>query len=79
MPPHTTTPARAAPVTGTATKRSQTALAASGWSIQTTPNPAGATSSQLLAVACLSATNCEAVGNYTNSSGGTVTLAERWS
>jgi hypothetical protein len=49
------------------------------WALQATPNPADAASSNLLAVACLSATNCEAVGSYFNSSGVTVTLAERWS
>ena len=49
------------------------------WALQTTPNPAGAIFSELNAVACLSATNCEAVGDYQNSSGVTLTLAERWS
>jgi hypothetical protein len=49
------------------------------WALQATPNPAGAASSVLLAVACLSVTNCEAVGEYFNSSGVMVTLAERWS
>jgi hypothetical protein len=49
------------------------------WALQATPNPAGAASSVLLAVACPSATNCEAVGEYFNSSGVMVTLAEKWS
>jgi hypothetical protein len=49
------------------------------WAVQTTPNPTGAIFSELNAVACLSATNCEAVGDYQNSSGVTLTLAERWS
>jgi hypothetical protein len=49
------------------------------WAVQTTPNPTGAIFSLFNAVACLSATNCEAVGDYQNSSGVTLTLAERWS
>ena len=48
------------------------------WSIQATPNPAGATASGLLGVSCTSATACTAVGNYTASDGTQVTLAERW-
>jgi hypothetical protein len=49
------------------------------WSIQATPNPAGATASRLAGgVSCTSANSCTAVGNYINSSGTTVTLAERW-
>jgi RHS repeat-associated protein len=47
------------------------------WSIVTTPNPASATSSRLLGVACTSASVCRAVGSYTES--GTVkTLAMSW-
>ncbi len=48
------------------------------WAIQTTPNPAGATQSYLKDVSCTSATACTAVGDYHNSSGAVVTLAERW-
>jgi hypothetical protein len=48
------------------------------WALQTTPNPAGGSVS-LNAVACLSATDCEAVGDNQTSSGVTVTMAERWS
>jgi hypothetical protein len=48
------------------------------WSIQRTPNPAGATSSQLDGVSCASKTACTAVGSYINSFGTAVTLAERW-
>ncbi len=48
------------------------------WSIQATPNPAGATASGLNGVSCTSATACTAVGNYTASDGTQVTLAERW-
>jgi hypothetical protein len=46
------------------------------WAIQVTPNPAGATASQLYGVACRAANACTAVGNYTNSSGVEVSLAE---
>jgi hypothetical protein len=51
--------------------------AASGWSIEHTPNPTGASSSGLGDVSCASARACTAVGRYFN---GTtyVTLAERW-
>jgi hypothetical protein len=48
------------------------------WAIQSTPNPSGATSSQLQGVSCTSATVCAAVGYDTNSGGHVVTLAERW-
>ena len=48
------------------------------WSVQATPNPAGATGSSLSAVSCPSATACTAAGSYTNSAGTQVTLAESW-
>jgi hypothetical protein len=48
------------------------------WALQTIPNPSGATDSSLDGVACPSSTDCEAVGDYTNSSGMQVTLAEGW-
>ncbi len=48
------------------------------WKIETTPNPAGATGSSLNAVSCSGASACTAVGNYGNSSGVGVTLAEVW-
>ncbi|TMB93152.1 MAG: hypothetical protein E6J45_00420 [Chloroflexi bacterium] len=51
----------------------------SAWSVQSTPNPSGAKSSQLVSVACASSTVCTAVGSSVNSAGTTVTLAERWS
>jgi hypothetical protein len=54
------------------------ASAASGWAIQPTPNPAGATVIDVTAASCTSATACTAVGYYGNSSGTTLTLAERW-
>jgi hypothetical protein len=46
------------------------------WTIQPTPNPTGAKSSQLSGVACLSSSVCTAVGDYTNGAGTDVTLAE---
>src|SRR5205807_988086 len=42
------------------------------------PNPSGAQGSGLSGVACASTSACTAVGDYTNSSGVIVTLAERW-
>jgi|HubBroStandDraft_4_1064222.scaffolds.fasta_scaffold55237_1 hypothetical protein len=48
------------------------------WSIQTTPNPTGAKASHLSGVSCASSSACEAIGSDTNSSGVSVTLAERW-
>ena len=47
------------------------------WEIQSTPNPAGATTSGLAGVSCISATICESVGLYKNEKGETLTLAER--
>jgi hypothetical protein len=43
------------------------------WSVQSTPNPSGATSSVLRGVSCLSATDCTAVGYSSDG-----TLAEFW-
>jgi hypothetical protein len=48
------------------------------WTIQATPTPTGAQNSSLSGVSCTSATSCTAVGNYTNSGGTEVTLAETW-
>jgi|SRR5665213_1027371 len=48
------------------------------WTVQTTPNPSGATYIGLYGVSCSSATACTAVGSYKNSSGTLVTLAEVW-
>ena len=53
------------------------AAAASGWSIQHTPNPAGGSGSILNGVSCTSASACTAVGDSSNGTA-TVTLAERW-
>src|SRR6202050_2727059 len=47
------------------------------WTIQTTPNPTGATGSEMEAISCTSSTACTAVGHYTTSSISS-TLAERW-
>ena len=47
------------------------------WTIQPTPNPNRARSSQLLAVVCSSANACTAIGSFANSGGAFVTLAER--
>ena len=60
-----------------ATGASAAVAAAAGWSIQTTPNPAGGSGSILNGVSCTSASACTAVGDYFNGTA-TVTLAERW-
>lgn len=49
------------------------------WTVQGTPNPAGATSNYLSAVSCPSAAACTAVGSYAPGSGKSVMLAERYS
>ena len=54
------------------------AFAASGWTIEPTPNPTGASQSTLSGVSCTSAAACTVVGNYTNSAGTILTLAVRW-
>jgi len=48
------------------------------WSIQSSADPAGATSSELNGVSCTGASACTAVGSYRDSSGTTLTLAEAW-
>ncbi len=48
------------------------------WQVQTTPNPSGAKESRLEGVSCTSSTACTAVGNYVDSTGTRLTLAERW-
>lgn len=53
------------------------ASANTGWVIQPTPNPSGATTSLLNGVSCTSASACTAVGAYTSASGYRA-LAERW-
>ncbi|TMB91861.1 MAG: hypothetical protein E6J45_04350 [Chloroflexi bacterium] len=49
-----------------------------GWKIQSTPNASGGSVNALYRIACSSATRCTAVGSYKNTSGTTVTLAQRW-
>ncbi len=49
------------------------------WAVQGTPNPGGTHGSGLSGVSCTSATACTAVGEYTNASNVSVTLAERYS
>ncbi len=56
---------------------SAAAATASGWTIQPTPNPAGAQSTFLSSVSCPSRTVCIAVGGSTTRGRGTL-LAERW-
>jgi hypothetical protein len=51
---------------------------ASGWTIQTMPQPAGSASAVLAGLSCASATACTAVGYYQASSGAQKILAERW-
>lgn len=51
----------------------------SAWRVEPTPNPAGATISELSAVSCTSGLACTAVGSHATSlSGPSATLAERW-
>ena len=54
------------------------AAAASGWSIQSTPNPTGVSASALEGVSCPSATACIAVGDINGISGPVGPLAEQW-
>src|SRR5262249_55335171 len=48
------------------------------WTVQPTPNPAGATSSELIDVTCVSSSQCIAVGDYFNAAGVDVALVETW-
>jgi hypothetical protein len=52
-------------------------LHGSSWTLMTPDVPAGSTGSNLGGVSCLSASDCVAVGEYSNSSGD-LTLAEAW-
>lgn len=49
------------------------------WSVQPTPNPTGATRSELAGVSCPSATVCVAVGDYANAASDVFAFSERWS
>lgn len=51
--------------------------AAITWTVQPTPTPAQGVDGLLLAVSCVSSSDCTAVGGYT-SNAGPVTLAEHW-
>ncbi len=53
-------------------------LTGSSWQLQSAAEPSGATSSTLLGVSCTSTVGCVAVGDYVNSAGAQLTLAERW-
>jgi hypothetical protein len=48
------------------------------WAMASTPNSIGAQGSYLFGLSCISASACTAVGDYSNSAGGDVTLAEAW-
>jgi hypothetical protein len=51
----------------------------SGWEIQPTPNPAGATDLNLAGVSCPTRRACTAVGTYFTGTGIQLTLAEGFS
>jgi hypothetical protein len=51
---------------------------AAGWVAQTTPNPAGTTFSELIAVSCSSTTNCVAVGDQQPDASESLALGEHW-
>ena len=61
-----------------ATGASAAVAAASGWSIQTTPNPAGGSDVVLNGVSCASASACTAVGGPAQPATTGVALAEGW-
>ena len=48
------------------------------WTIQVTHDPAGAVSSEFLAVSCGSSRACTAIGDYMDRNADTVTLAQAW-
>jgi hypothetical protein len=50
----------------------------SAWTVQKTPNPAGAPVSELYGVSCTSATACTAAGRYLNSESSLRPFALRW-
>ncbi len=49
------------------------------WDLQSSPDPAHATSSSLSGVSCPTPSDCTASGTYADSSSGYVAFAERWS
>ncbi len=50
----------------------------SEWKVQTTPNPSGSSATEIRGISCTAANACTIVGDYKNSAGTWVTLAERW-
>ena len=48
------------------------------WTLQTIPDPTGASQTTLEGISCTASDDCEAVGYYTSSSGAFATLAEEW-
>ena len=48
------------------------------WALQSAPEPAGASESELYAVSCGSAASCTAVGQYFPRGGGQLPLVEHW-
>lgn len=50
----------------------------SSWTVQPTPNPAGAMDSTLSGVSCDSADTCVAVGSYADANGTGLSVAESW-
>ncbi len=48
------------------------------WSLQTSANPKGGKEDNLHSVSCVTTEECTAVGQYKNSEGTVLTLAERW-
>jgi hypothetical protein len=78
---HTATSCTAVGVTETAARVEETLAEhwnGTSWTIQSTPNPAGAAVGQLSAVSCPSAKSCIAAGNYIHGADIEDTLAEHW-
>lgn len=70
--------ATAGPTAVPATTPATAPGAAGVWTPERTPNPAGRPNGVLLAESCGAAQACEAVGDYFDNVGHTVTLAEQW-
>lgn len=70
--------AAATGVSGASSPTSHKGLSGTPWTVQPVANPAGGTNTKLLGVSCTASTVCEAVGDYTNRAGRTITLAEGW-
>ncbi|HEV7937942.1 MAG TPA: hypothetical protein VGP18_07965 [Solirubrobacteraceae bacterium] len=63
---------------GTTDGADQSFSTTTAWSFQEPPNPTGSKESGLNGVSCRSSTECMAVGEFENSSGKFVPLAEKW-